>query len=425
MTSGCPTCARRSRLLVRLAVSLDFRGRDPERFWEILELPDDLLISALGGRKRGQLRTWHAHMPEEGSKRELIGVETTCRHRKRYPSTLRDCELAPCELHVMGGADRLLGALDRPVVAIVGSRRCTDYGLEVAHRLAHELAAAGACLVSELWPGIAGSALTGAIEAGGVAIALMASGLDSCPASCEPLYRLMSGQGCIVSELPGRTRSRPWSELALARTLCLLAGLVIVVEAESSPRELACARLAGALGKPLAAVPGRVTSRASEGSNRLLKEGAGLVRTTEDALDLLYGIGPPRPARPATDPPRLARPDISPPRLARPDISPPRPARSAYSPKGPREPLGRAPARAKERPKAPSSATARDTQRLEPRLQEVLRMIGDGKDTISELDAQCTGRDVPLLELAELELRGLLRRGDGGRYVPCAVAPCR
>lgn len=395
MPSGCQTCARRGSLLARLSVPLDYRARNPERLWETLTLTDESLIAALGGRQRERLKAWHASLSGDEEPCPPNGVEKICRHRDLYPSKLRDDALAPHELQVTGGAHRLLETLDGPVVAIVGSRRCTDYGLEMARGLAHDLAAAGIPMLGELSAGIARSAQAGAIEAKGATIALLAGGLDRCPESCEPAYRQIHRHGCIASELPRGTPSRLWSELARTRTLVLLAELVIVVEAECSSRELACAQLVRTRGKKLAAVPGRVTSKASDGSNRLLREGAELVRSAEDALEVLYGVTP----GPARAPHQPVHAGFS--------------ARWTMAPSHRRLPQG-----------AGKATSGTGIHRLEPRLQEVLRMIGEGKDTILKLDTELMAGNALLVELAELELRGLVRRGDGGRYLPCAVARC-
>lgn len=378
MSRGCALCARRGELLGRLGVSLDFRARDTRRLWETLELSDEQLIAALGGRKREELREWHAsaaarsaQMPkgegEQAANEPVDGLERVCRHRAGYPVALRTGRLAPPELHVAGGVGRLEKLLDSPVVAIVGARRCTDYGMEVARCLARELTAAGLCVISELCDGISYGAQLGALEAGGASVAVMAGGLDQCsPRSCASLYRRVTASGCVVSELPCRARARVWSQAGRARIVGLLAQLVILVEAEPDSRELAAARLARERGMSVAAVPGRVTSPTSRGTNALLKEGAALVGDAADALDLLYEAGP-------TETPPTAEPNRA---------------------------------------------------GLDRHLDALLRRIGEGKDTISKLGAGQETPNAVLRGLAELELEGLVRRGDGGRYVPCTVASC-
>jgi DNA processing protein len=394
VSSSCAACARRGELLLRLGVSLDFRAADLERLWETLELSDEQLIAALGGRRRKELREWHAsaaaqpaaqsvaqsvaQAPASGVESSVLrpagGVERVCVHRDDYPSALHGDRLAPPELHVAGGLGRLKGLLDRPVVAIVGAHRCTDYGMEVAHCLGRDLAAAGVCVIGELGDGISYGAQLGAIEADGASVAVMAGGLDKCsPRSCAPLFRRVVSSGCVLSELPCGARVRHWSHVGRMRIVGLLARLVILVEAEQESRELAGVRLVAARGRTIAAVPGRITSPASGGTNGLLKEGTALVRGARDVLDLLYGASASEPSSPTAAANRLNLDR----RL---------------------EALG-----------------------LNRRLYELLRRIGEGTDTISKLGAEREGSDAVLRGLAELELKGLVRRGDGGRYVPCTV----
>jgi len=358
---ACPSCLRRARLLTTCAVRLDFRSRDLTRFWDLLALPDRQLIDAIGGRRRAELHAAYDKldpaMPE--------GAQTICRHHPAYPSRMRNSPLAPHMLSVAGGLPRLAGMLAGTVVAIVGAHRATDYGMASARGLARGLAAAGVTIASGLSEGIPLAVHSGALEAGGATVTLTAGGLDKCsPAHARALYGRLVRDGCALSELPLGVPARAWSALARARTLALLAGLVIVVEADTNPWELACAHLAQRLEVPVGAVPGRVSSPASRGCHELVIQGATLIRDPQDALDLLYGVG----AREAGDP---ALPDR--------DLSGP--------------------------------------------LAATLERIGAGHDTLERLTATGGPRDELLTSLLELELRGLVVRGDGGRYVQSGVPP--
>jgi DNA processing protein len=360
MNGVCSRCARRIWLLEKLSVPLGFRSRDPSRFWDLLELPDRKLIEALGGRRREQLRVayaqWAPEPPSTGA-----GGQTVCRHHSAYPASLRYQDLAPHALGVRGGVERLTAMLGEPLVAIVGTRRASDYGMETARTLARGLTASGVIVASGLAEGIPTAVHSGALEAHGRTLTVMAGGIERCsPAGCSGLYRRIVDGGCAISETPGSPRSPRWGEAARARTLALLARLVIVVEAEEHPRELACAHLALRLGRAVAAVPGRVSSRASSGTNSLLMDGAQLVRGPQDALDLLYGVG---------------------------------------------------------KHHEPESSI-----KLEPRLQMVLEHVGGGLDTVAKLAARGPKSIDIALALAELELQGLLVRGDGGRYVTVGSA---
>jgi DNA processing protein len=289
------------------------------------------------------------------------GVETVCRHTSGYPRALEGSLRAPRMLYVLGGRERLARLLAEPVVAIVGSQRATDYGMEMASSLARGLAASRVTIVSAFANGIAAAAHAGALEIDGPTVTVMAGGVDRVqPASRRGLYERVIACGCAIAEPPcGMAQSR-WSAIARARTVAALAAVTIVVEAEDSPWDLRVARIALALGRTVAAIPGRVTSPVSRGTNALLAEGAPLVRGPADALDLLYGVG----------------------------------------------------TRPKRGPAPPERA------RLEPRLQAVLEQVGAGRDTPGKLSTAGEDAGETMLALAELELKGLLSRGDGGRYVP-------
>lgn len=357
----CPHCARRRWLLGTLSTRLDFCARDATRFWRLLELADVDLIDAIGGRRRTALHAAYAQWePEELDSR--AEVESVCRHNHTYPLSLRDNLLAPHALSVHGGLGRFTNVLDQGVVAIVGTRRATDYGMETARDLARGLAASGVTVASGLSEGIAVAVHSGALEARGATFSVMAGGLDRCsPAWCRALYRHVIAGGCAISEAPVALPSRFWGVLARARTLALLAQLVIVVEAEERPWELACAHVAQAFGRPVAAVPGRLSSPASRGANWLLMSGAKLIRGPQDALDLLYGVGTREVPKPVIE--------------------------------------------------------------IEPQLRSVLDRVGSGEDTLTKLTAHGAESDGITLALIELELRGLLLRGDGGRYVTSAGMP--
>lgn len=289
-------------------------------------------------------------------------LESLCKHHPSYPSILRGDALAPNRLYVQGGMGRLTDMLNEKVVAIVGTRRPTDYGMEVARGLACGLAVSGLTVASGFGEGIPSAVQTGVLEAHAKPLSVTAGSLTRCsPVWCAPLYRRVVGDGCAISELqpsPGQ-RIRAWWQPGSVRTLALLAQLTIVVEAGEHPKELACARVAWTRGKDVAAVPGRVSSPTSKGTNALLMNGAKLVRRTQDALDVLYGVG-------------ACLADVQ-----------------------------------EHKPQA-----------LEPRLAKVLARVSRGQDTLSKLTTRDANPGDLALALTELELRGLLLRGDGARYLP-------
>ena len=179
--------------------------------------------------------------------RSSPGVERICRHRQGYPRGLAQAhERAPWMLHVAGGAAGRLGALSAtPTVAIVGSRRATDYGMEIARSLARGLSASGVSVAGSLSDGIAVAAQEGALEAGGNTLTVLDGGLDvACPARRRALHERLLESGCVVAELPCGCKPRDWCDPARERIVVGLAQLTIFVEADEDP-----ARAAGRAGR--------------------------------------------------------------------------------------------------------------------------------------------------------------------------------
>jgi DNA processing protein len=379
---ACEDCLRRSWLLGILSTRLEYRCKDRGRLLDLLALDDEELLGAVGGRRREELKARYAQFDPKEDVHRTEGVEAVCRHHRDYPRALRGAG-APHMLHVAGGVETLRELGSAPTVAIVGSRRATDYGMEMAKSLARGLAASGVTVTSGLGDGIAVAAHAGALEVDGKTVAVTDGALDTgCPARRRGLYARVKERGCVVAELPCSCATRRWCHTARDRIIAGLSGLTIVVEADESASELTVARVAQALGRTVAAVPGRVTSPVSRGTHALLLEDAHLVRGPQDALELLYGV-------------------VAPPRTA--------PARRATPVQRETQALRATPAR-------------QDTE-LEPRLKATLEDVGAGRDTQAKLTAGEEDAGAVLTALSELELMGLLARGDGGRYVPRNALP--
>jgi DNA processing protein len=200
-----------------------------------------------------------------------------------YPALLREIP-APPPLWVRGTLD----ARDGVAVAIVGSRRATPYGLEVAGALAGELAARGVTIVSGLARGIDAAAHRGALAAGGRTIAVLGCGIDRVyPAEHRALAAQVATSGAVVSQFPPGTPPLPGCFAARNRTLAGLAFGVVVVEAAERSGALGTAGFAADLGREVFAVPGRITSPTSAGAHRLLREGATLLQDWMDVVQEL------------------------------------------------------------------------------------------------------------------------------------------
>jgi len=209
-----------------------------------------------------------------------------------YPDCLWQIVDPPVVLWLVGCPD----ALSRPAVAVVGARQATPYGLATATRLARDLAEAGLVVVSGLARGIDGAAHRGALEAGGVTVAVLGSGPDRVyPPEHQELAVRVHRDGALVTEFPPGSSPLPWRFPLRNRIISGLARAVVVVEASERSGSLITARTALEQGRDVLAVPGSVASGRYRGAHALIKDGARLVETVEDVLD---EIGWRRPAAP-------------------------------------------------------------------------------------------------------------------------------
>lgn len=174
-------------------------------------------------------------------------------------------------------------------VAIVGTRKPSAYGREIATKIASECAKNGIVVVSGLALGIDSIAHRAAIDSGGKTIAVLANGVDKIyPRSHEDLgQKILQTNGAILSEYPNNTPARPWQFLARNRIVSGLTDAVVIIEAASRSGTLSTANHALDQGKEIFAVPGNITSPLSAGCNQLIKNGANPLTSVEDLLDFL------------------------------------------------------------------------------------------------------------------------------------------
>lgn len=182
-------------------------------------------------------------------------------------------------------------------VAVVGTRRCTRYGLEIAGSIGRRIAAAGWVTVSGLARGIDAAAHRGTVEVDGRGIAVLGSGLDHIyPRENAPLAgQLVDLGGALVSEYPGATPPDRWRFPARNRLIAALSLAVVVVESKLAGGAQITAVLAAEMGRPVFAVPGDIGREASEGTNQLIRDGAIPIFGAEDLiaeLSLLSGTAP-------------------------------------------------------------------------------------------------------------------------------------
>src|SRR5213594_154839 len=200
-----------------------------------------------------------------------------------YPALLGAIP-SPPPLYVRG----TVTADDALALAIVGARAATPYSVEVAERLAGELAARGVTIVSGLARGIDAAAHRGALGARGRTLAVLGCGIDVVyPLENRALARAIEAQGALVSQFAPGMPALPGHFPARNRTLAGLALGVVVVEAADRSGALITAGFAGDLGREVFAVPGRITSPTSAGAHRLIQDGAKLVTCWQDIVSEL------------------------------------------------------------------------------------------------------------------------------------------
>jgi len=204
-----------------------------------------------------------------------------------YPEQLKNIYDPPKNLFIRGE----LLAVDLNSIAIVGTRKCSEYGARVAHDLSYELALKGITIISGLASGIDTSAHKAALEAGGRTIAVLAGGLDKIfPPENTKLAEEITNHGALMSENPPGTSSYHYFFPKRNRIISGLAKGVIVVEAGYKSGAMITAKLGLDQGKEVFAVPGSIYSENSRGVHWLIKEGAKLVESIEDItqeIDLL------------------------------------------------------------------------------------------------------------------------------------------
>lgn len=207
-----------------------------------------------------------------------------------YPAALDYIADPPAQLWVRG----VLG--EEPSVAVVGTRRATRYGMNLAREMGMALARAGWTVVSGLARGIDGAAHRGCVEAGGRGVAVLGCGVDIWyPREHRQLGEtLLAGGGAVISEYPPGTHPEPWRFPARNRIISGLSAVVVVVEAAAKGGALITARLAAEQGREVFAVPGDVDRKTSVGTNLLIRDGALPVFGAADLVEAAsLVLGPP------------------------------------------------------------------------------------------------------------------------------------
>jgi DNA processing protein len=252
----------------------------------------DASLTSLEGQRlpAAVAQALHSRRPLSDAAKELAQVQAAgCRlvtwDEPEYPSRLREIYDPPPLLYVLGKVE----LLNRHVISVVGARRPTPYGNQMAERLSKDLADRSLVIASGLARGIDASAHKGALaSACGGTIGVLGCGIDVVyPKENKKIFQEMQQRGAIVSEFPMGTFPAPQNFPIRNRVIAGMALGVVVVEAAQYSGSLITARLAMEFGREVFAVPGNVTQAVSFGPNQLIKQGAKLVTSWEDVVEEL------------------------------------------------------------------------------------------------------------------------------------------
>ena len=245
------------------------------------------LVEGLGTEQAALLRDKSLQRAEEiltQCAAKDIFIVTAC--DAAYPARLRNIYEAPLLLYGKGAMPLFD---DEAAVAVIGTRKCTPYGIHTAESLGYEMAKQGALIVSGLAEGIDAAAHRGALRAGGFVAGVLGCGVDVVyPASSRRLYEDIAATGVLLSEYPPGSAPERWHFPARNRIISGLSVAAVVVEAPADSGALITAQLASEQGRDVFAVPGPIDSPSSRGCNELIRDGAGLVTCGWDILQEYY-----------------------------------------------------------------------------------------------------------------------------------------
>lgn len=230
---------------------------------------------------------------EQQLEAKACGARTLIVGGPEYPEVFHDLQEPPPVLHVLGNVELLAGRIPR--TAVIGARACTTYGREQARRFGKGFAFAGEILVSGAARGIDQLAMMGAVEAEGPTIAVLGSGLDRpYPKESIPLLgEILEQGGAVVSEFPFGTEPKAGHFPRRNRLIAALGRATLVIQATTKSGTMNTVDWALGLGREVFALPGPVDDVACSGTNRMLRDGAGLALGPEEMLcDLDRNAGP-------------------------------------------------------------------------------------------------------------------------------------
>ena len=247
---------------------------------EVSALPTKILLEAVAIKKKVDPKA----LPDKFAK---AGIRVVIIEDDEYPSLLKQIHLPPMLLYVKGSLEDI-----SPAIAVVGARKCTSYGKNVAEKISEELSHAGVMILSGGARGIDTCAHRGALKAGKT-VAILGSGVDIVyPPENRALFAQIAENGALVSEYPPGLPPVAGNFPARNRLLSGMSKGVLVIEAAEKSGSLITAHLALEQNREVFAIPGSILSETSSGTNRLIQQGAKLIMSGTDILEEFEIIRP-------------------------------------------------------------------------------------------------------------------------------------
>ena len=281
------SCGEKTKALIWLSMSESLTARGRRLLLEEYGCPERVLRefghsarTLIGDKAFRELDAAAGTLEAAVGRMETLGIRALTPEDAGFPAALRRIPDAPELLYIRGDY------IPRPSVAIVGSRRDTRYGREMARRIARDLAEAGVTVVSGLARGIDTAAHQGAVQAGGVSVGVLGCGLDSIypKENTELAGSMLRCGGCVISEYPAAAQPLPYHFPHRNRLISGLADGVLLIEATLRSGTQSTVNHALEQGKTVFALPGNVDAPGSELPLRLLKEGAELCTCASDII---------------------------------------------------------------------------------------------------------------------------------------------
>jgi len=252
---------------------------DPKEFFKVKSFGEMMANRIIVSKKEAVLEEWIAEL--EAKEIRFLSV-----YHPRYPYLLREIADPPVGIYIKG----VLPENERNMVSIVGARRCSRYGADIAYRISKDLAKVNIVVVSGMAMGIDAKAHQGVLDGGGQTIAVLGCGVDVCyPEENRKVMERIIENGCLLSEFPPGTKAIPQNFPRRNRIIGGLSPMTVVVEAGKRSGTLITADQALENGRDVYVVPGNITSAYSKGTNDLIKQGCPIVTEYQDIL-LAFGI---------------------------------------------------------------------------------------------------------------------------------------